>query len=520
MSKSRNSRPKSSILRLIRWAFAITVLLSILRCFFNLSGEAECHPWLRWQFIPALLAMQFGIVGILLLLTLLFGRIYCSVLCPLGIMQDLIAHVSGWRKGKERRFGWRPAKSWLRYSLLALFIAAMLAGVGSVVALLEPYSAFGRMMANLFAPLWQWGNNGLAAIAERMGSDRFAEVDVWVRSWPTFAIALGTFLLIALLAWKYGRAYCNTLCPVGTLLGLFSRWSLFGIRIDTGKCVSCGLCAKKCKASCINPAEHAVDGSRCVACMNCLESCSTGAISYGLRWGFTPTPKPNKLVEKSADVLSQAKAAEDPGRRNFLKGAGIMLATAAAERTKEKSVDGGLAPLVDKVAPERRKPILPPGARSLRRFSRLCTGCQLCVMNCPNGVLRPSSDLMRLMQPECSYEHGYCRPECHKCSELCPVEALQYIGLGEKVSTQIGHAVWGKERCVAVTDVVRCGHCARQCPSGAITMVKLDPTNPKSPEIPVVNEERCIGCGACEHLCPARPQSAIYVEGHEEQRTI
>ena len=127
---------------------------------------------------------------------------------------------------------------------------------------------------------------------------------------------------------------------------------------------------------------------------------------------------------------------------------------------------------------------------------------------------------MTLMQPTMSYESGYCRPECTKCSEVCPAGAIRKISPADKSATQIGHAVWIRENCVVLTDGVSCGNCARHCPSGAITMVPSDPQRPESPKIPAVNTERCIGCGACEHLCPARPFSAIYVEGHERHRTI
>ena len=127
---------------------------------------------------------------------------------------------------------------------------------------------------------------------------------------------------------------------------------------------------------------------------------------------------------------------------------------------------------------------------------------------------------MTLMQPEMSYERGYCRPECNRCSEVCPTGAIQHIGEDEKSSIQIGHAVWVKKNCVAVTDKVECGNCARHCPVGAIEMVPLDENDEDTPFIPSVNVERCIGCGACENLCPARPLSAIYVEGHEVHREV
>lgn len=128
--------------------------------------------------------------------------------------------------------------------------------------------------------------------------------------------------------------------------------------------------------------------------------------------------------------------------------------------------------------------------------------------------------MVTFMQPESSYERGYCRPECVKCSDVCPAGAIRPISVAEKSSVQIGHAVWVKANCVPLTDGVECGNCARHCPVGAITMVPSEKGREDSLKIPVVNAERCIGCGACENLCPSRPFSAIYVEGHENHRVI
>ncbi len=183
-------------------------------------------------------------------------------------------------------------------------------------------------------------------------------------------------------------------------------------------------------------------------------------------------------------------------------------------------MDGGLAELEDKVAPERQTPLTPPGSLSFQNFALRCTGCQLCVSECPNNVLRPSSDLMHLMLPEMSYEHGYCRPECTRCSEVCPAGAIKLVDQPDKSSIQIGHAVFIQKNCVAVTDGVECGNCERHCPAGAIEMVALREDDDESPWVPAVNEEACIGCGACEYVCPARPFSAIMVEGHEVHRKI
>jgi ferredoxin len=200
--------------------------------------------------------------------------------------------------------------------------------------------------------------------------------------------------------------------------------------------------------------------------------------------------------------------------------ASAMVAGTAMAQKKEKLMDGGLAEIEDKVAPHRQTPLTPPGSLSFENFATHCTGCQLCVSECPNGVLRPSSDLMHLMLPVMSYEHGHCRPECTRCSEVCPAGAIKPVDVEAKSSIQIGHAVWIKKNCVVLTDQVECGNCARHCPSGAIEMVPSDENDEESPMIPAINEAACIGCGACEYVCPSRPFAAIYVEGHEVHRSI
>ena len=183
-------------------------------------------------------------------------------------------------------------------------------------------------------------------------------------------------------------------------------------------------------------------------------------------------------------------------------------------------MDGGLAEIAGKKAPERQTPLVPPGALSLKNMQTRCTGCQLCISECPNGVLRPSTDLWHLMQPVMAYDRGYCRPECTRCSDVCPAGAIQPLDEVEKSSIQIGHAVVSPDNCLSAKGEAECGNCARHCPTGAIEMVPTDPDDDLSPSVPAVNEEACIGCGACEYLCPVRPLSAIYVEGHEVHHNI
>lgn len=490
-------------LRKARTGVEILFLTAITLLFFDFTGSV--HVLLGWmariQFIPAILAVNVGVVVGLVILTLLFGRIYCSMVCPLGVVEDVVSAVASRRK--RNRFRYSPSIKWLRYGVLGVFVVAFIAGLGSVVALLEPYAAYGRIASNLFAPLYQWGNNMLAYFAERAESYMFYDTEVWVKSLGTFVVAAVTLLVVSYLAWRNGRSYCNTICPVGTILGFLSAHSLFRHRIDKQRCNGCGACARNCKSSCINPKAHEIDYSRCVTCFDCIDKCKQNAISY--RFGI--------------DRKSVSKDYTDSSRRNMLAASATLLTTAVL-RAQEKKVDGGLAFIEDKRVPERQTPIVPPGARSLRDFTQKCTGCQLCVSVCKNNVLRPSNSLTTFLQPEVSYERGYCRPECVSCSQVCPTGAIGVITTADKSATQVGHAIWIEKNCVVLTDGVECGNCANHCPTGAVTMAQHSPEDSGSGKIPIINTERCIGCGACENLCPARPFSAIYVEGHVMHRTI
>ena len=515
------------MLRKIRIVLAAIFFLGVTLLFLDFTGTI--HAWLGWmakvQFLPAVLAANVLVIAGLIILTLLFGRVYCSVICPLGVMQDIISWSRGKLKKKNKfRFGYSPAKNWLRYGMLAIFIIALFLGIHSLVALVAPYSAYGRIASNLLAPIYQWCNNIMAAIAERADSYSFYEVDVWIKSLPTFIIAIATFVIVFILAWKHGRTWCNTICPVGTTLGFFSRFSLFAPVINTDKCNNCGLCGKACKSSCINTKEHKIDYSRCVACMDCIDNCKHGAVHFAYRYrsldklGMTKEDKLGMTGKEKIGMTNEEKS-HDQGRRTFLTTSAIV-ATAAALKAQDMKVDGGLTAVSNAKEPCRQTPIVPAGSLSLKNFSNHCTGCQLCVSVCPNQVLRPSTDLETLMQPEMSYERGYCRPECNKCSQVCPAGAIKPITVEEKSSIQIGHAVVDPERCVMVTDGVKCYNCTDHCPTKAIRYVRMNPDDKTSPFIPTVLEEKCIGCGACENLCPARPLAAIHVEGHEVHRDI
>ncbi len=500
------------LLRKIRTTLAAVLFTLITLLFLDFTGTL--HAWLGWlskiQFLPAVMALNVVVIAALVALTLVFGRIYCSVICPLGILQDLMARL----RRKKNKYSYSKEVAWLRYPMLVVMVVAIVVGVGTVVQLLAPYSAYGRIATMLLQPLWMLGNNVLATVAERSDSYAFYSVDVWVRSMPVLIIAAVTLVVLFVLAWRGGRTYCNTVCPVGTMLSFLARFSWLKIRFNTEKCKNCSMCSKNCKAACIDYKTHTVDYSRCVVCGNCIDSCKFGALAYT---GKPGTPGKSGISGESGE--SGHSSSPDASRRSFLL-ATALASTAAMAQKKEKLMDGGLAEIEAKVAPARQTPLTPPGSLSASNLAKRCTGCQLCVSECPNHVLRPSTDLMHLMQPVMSYERGYCRPECTRCSDVCPAGAIKPLDDVEKSSIQIGHAVWIKKNCVVLTDDVECGNCARHCPAGAIEMVQSDPNDEESPLVPAVNENACIGCGACEYVCPARPFSAIYVEGHEVHRHI
>ena len=486
------------MLRKLRILLAAISFLLITLLFLDFSGFF--HAWFGWmaklQLVPAMLASSVVVLIGIVVMTLLFGRIYCSIICPLGIYQDCIAHIA--EKRKKNRYRFKKGYKWLRYHLSAVFFLLIVFGLTSIAIFLAPYSIYGRIASNVFSPIYRLINNGLALLSEHWHSYAFYSVDVYIKSLPMFIISIIYFLIITLSAVFFGRDYCNTICPVGTVLGLLSKAAVFKPRFDMKKCNSCGLCEKSCRCSAIDSKTHYIDYSRCVTCLNCVSACKRGAMNYR-----TSKEKKDKM-DKSDGKTS---------RKTFLTTMAV-LATASTLKAQEKVVDGGLATIVKKKAPKRQTPLKPAGSKSLDNFSSQCTGCQLCVQACPNDVLRASSKLDTFMQPEMSYERGYCRPECTRCSEVCPAGAIQKITREEKTAIQIGHAVWVGQNCVALHDGVECGNCAKHCPSGAITMMPYDPEDAASPKIPIINEEHCIGCGACEHVCPARPFSAIYVEGH------
>jgi len=474
------------------------VLISFLFIDFkNLFSPPVYDGILFFQFVPSVLKFinVFSIAAggfiVVLLLTFLFGRVYCSFLCPLGVLQDVI-HFFTKRYKKSKIYRYRKAQNVLRYSILGLTIIFLLFGSILLVNLLDPYSLFGKIGSNIFRPVYYLGNNILAGILENMGIYAIYPVKLKSYSWVVFGYTFSILYFIGWLVYKYGRLYCNTVCPVGALLGLVSRFSIFKIKLNESLCNSCGACGAKCKAQCIDTKNKKVDFSRCVGCMNCLTACTSNGVEF--------TSKSQQLKLKPLKV--------ENNRRKFIKSS-ALLPIGILGLSKDgfsEELKKGMVPV------EKEYHVIPPGALSLQHFTNHCTACHLCVSACPTKVIQPSLlelGWTNMMQPYMDFHTNFCNFECVICSEVCPTGAIQPIELENKKLTQLGISKFIKENCVVYTDETACGACSEHCPTKAVNMVFYkDKLN-----IPEVNKDICIGCGACEYACPTTPKS-IYVDGN------
>lgn len=465
--------------RKLRIILATITMAAILWLFLNPMGTAAplLSIFAKIQLIPAIAALNLAIVAGITIITLLFGRVYCSVICPLGILQDIIAAITlrfRKKKKKKRPYKFTPESNKLRLTILALFTLSMTTSLlGSLHILIAPYSSFGRIITTLALPC------GI-----------------------TFVLTtIATLTILTIMVWKGGRMYCNTICPAGTLLGLISRHAWFKPTIQHNKCIRCKICETHCKSQCIDIKHMTIDHSRCVACGDCTSLCPKGAIHY------------TNQTDQDDNT--------DTGRRKFLLTAAattLTLALPAQRRHRRPSREKKqheLAPLRPRKQSPASSRILPPGAKTANHFDSHCTACLLCVANCPGETLRVTSGL----KPRMTYLQGYCLENCNKCSEICPTDAISKIDLKEKCRTKIGTAVHTPQLCLPYAENIDCDNCAWHCPHGAITMVPKDPDDKWSIKIPRVDASKCTGCGECEYLCPARPISAIHIEAVKTQTT-
>jgi polyferredoxin len=457
------------------------------------------HALTMLQFVPAALAVS-GAALAVLIVSALVGRVYCSVVCPLGILQDLVMRAANLFRRKKKFLGYQKPANKLRYGIpvAALVIVSVAAGAsGAVLAWLDPYSNFGRFAGSVLRPLIVSANNLASEALRALGTDAVPRVTVhWAPPAVLAATLIVTAAVVALAVWR-GRLYCNTICPVGALLGLVAKFSLWKLTIDQAACKKCGDCLRACKAQCINLRAGEIDFSRCVACYNCVAVCD----EHGIKYRFQ-NPFKNLRVKPAA-------AQPDADRRQFLVATVSSAYLIAARngvnlRDKHKYLNA----------------VMPPGARDRRRFLARCTACQLCVSACPSHVLEPSfleyASVSGFMKPRLNFNRSFCNINCTTCGEVCPDHALSPLTVTQKQTTRIGLAIFDHQECIIYRDGTACGACAEHCPTAALQIRKTDKF--RDP-LPVVDAEYCIGCGACQYACPALPKKAITISGLRAHET-
>lgn len=654
------------MLRKIR--IVVSVLFAGLLGFFLLDFAEllprQLHALAEIQLVPALLALNGGILIALLVLTFVFGRVYCSSVCPLGVYQDLVgwlhrkvneaqrkrfvkqtanakqAATSGANsvstgaaigtataasatnttaypnvagndrtadtatsaagnsttagsankaaassaasakqpRWKRYQYKYLQPMTWLRWSFLTATVIAFVFGFSFLVGLLDPYSIFARFMVNVLKPVYETGNNVLADVMTSAGNHSFYRIGVYVLSLSSVIIAVVTMAVVTVLSWRNGRIYCNTVCPVGTLLGTVSRYSLYQIRFDTEKCNLCGTCARNCKASCIDFKNMTVDASRCINCFNCIEVCSESGLKYRLPYrkisdavpvaaaptaftapgssSFSATPKDSSGTKSSEplnftqakDVFATATSATSTAANQTNMVTPVVATTTTPSATSTAAIKAinpiamdsrrrflsvlGLSALAastlmaDTVlslgpvkAVSRKQPIMPPGAMNIEKFARQCTSCHLCVAKCPAQIIKPSLfeyGISGIMQPMLDFQHQFCNYDCTICTDVCPTDALTRLTQEEKNHMQMGVVQLYLENCIVYTDETSCGACSEHCPTQAVHMVPYK----GHLTIPEIRTEICVGCGGCEFICPAIPHKAIFVEGITQHKRI
>jgi ferredoxin len=463
------------------------------------NTQVILYPLLVYlQFVPSTLkfltvpALTSGGFVIILIINIFFGRIYCSSVCPLGTLQDIISYTAR-KLNKKKHFKLSASYKALRYTVFSATLISFIAGNLILLDILDPFSNTGKIFANIVRPITLLANNLIAFVFEKLNIYTVYQIEMRSVSIALILISSGILIIIGIMSFTKGRLFCNTICPVGTILGLFSKCSLIKISIDENNCNSCNLCEKVCKSGCIDKKAKQLDFERCVCCYNCFSVCPSEGIIFSNNYSIN-NAKEAKIDLKKREFIS----------KTFLYTLTLTGITFAQRRITAK--EESTIPVLKNFT------VSPPGSLSLQNFTSRCTACHLCVSSCPAQVLQPALweyGFTGIFQPYMDYSASYCTYDCVICGDVCPTGAIFPISIEDKKKLQIGKTTFIKENCIVETEKTECGACSEHCPTKAVKMIPYNKLH-----IPEIKNEYCVGCGACEHACPTTPYKAIYVEGN------
>lgn len=497
----------------MRRARQVTQILSLLLFFYIFVYATFLRPERAWADLfyrlDPLVALSSMIAGrawipglslalITVVVTLVFGRVWCGWFCPLGTVLQWLSPRRMPRPGNGPSDGWRSVK----YFVLAAILVAALLGNQSLL-FLDPMTIMTRTAG---VALWPALKNAVyGAEATLYKVDVLWPALDWIHTslvYPifqdvtsVFTLAIPVFLFflgIVALNWIAERFWCRYVCPLGGLLGLLSKLSLVRREVK-GTCASCALCGGDCPTGTIEPERgYRSDPAECIVCYDCIVDCRREGVAF--RWlGTTWHP---------ADWRSY-----DPRRRQ-------MLATAGAAAAGVALV--GVEPVTER---QPAHMVRPPGA-TLTDFETLCVRCGECVRVCPTQGLQPSlfeGGAQNVLTPQLVPRLGYCDYRCNACGEVCPTGAIPRLDLAEKQTTPMGLARVDQSRCLPWAHDIPCIVCEEACPvpHKAITLDAVEVVSARGEAMviqrPRVVKELCIGCGICEYQCPMGGEAAVRV---------
>ncbi len=506
--------------QLIFWLLFITILINTRDpisdpFIYNLLPKLSIHLGITSSLVAGKLLDSFFISLVVVALTLFLGRFFCGWVCPLGITLDVTDRVFNRGKNNSRslrgkKWNFKPYK----YIVLIISIVVALAGV-HVAGIIDPLSLVFRTYGTVIYPYFDSSIKLIFTLLYKVPLVNSVSEPVYELLKSHLLdyrniMFLGHlkifffFLLIIALSSFARRFWCQSLCPLGASLSLFSRFAPFRRVVDTDKCTNCLRCERACRMNAIhNSGENTYEGE-CIKCFECLPSCEYDAISFGFENPLAGPGKGEETVKKGRGKAEDV----DISRRGLIYG--LVSSAVAVPVLKRK-------PGYEK---DHTYLIRPPGALPEEDFIDHCIRCGECMKVCPTNALHPTifeAGLEAVFTPRLIPKLGYCEKNCILCSQICPTDAIKELKISDKETTIFGTAYFNKDLCIPWSEHINCIVCEEVCPTQTKAIRFMDKTvlNKEGKRVrvklPYVIEKLCIGCGICENKCPVPGSSAIRV---------